>query len=35
MQHRDFALGAVDGVMDQVELDLELLALFDLGAVGL
>ena len=34
VQHRDFALGAVDGVVDQVELDLQLLALFDLGAVG-
>ena len=34
VQHRDFALGAVDGVVDQVELDLELLALLDLGAIG-
>ena len=34
VQRRDFALGAVDGVVDQVELDLELLALFDLGAIG-
>jgi hypothetical protein len=35
VQHRDLALGAIDGVVDQVKLDLELLALFDLGAVGL
>jgi hypothetical protein len=34
MQHRDLALGAVDGIVDQVELDLELFALLDLGAVG-
>jgi len=30
----DLALGAADRVVDQVELDLELLALLDLGAVG-
>jgi len=35
VQHRDLALGAVDGVVDQVELDLEFFALLDLGAVGL
>ena len=34
VQHRDLALGAADRVMDQVELDLELLALLDLGAIG-
>ena len=34
VQHRDFPLGAVDGVVDQVEFDLELLALLDLGAIG-
>ena len=34
VQHRDFALGAGDGVVDQVELDLELFALLDLGAIG-
>ena len=34
VQHGDFALGAADGVVDQVELDLELFALFDLGAIG-
>jgi hypothetical protein len=34
VQHRDFALGAADGVVDQVQLDLELFALLDLGAVG-
>jgi hypothetical protein len=34
VQHRDFALGAADGVVDQVQFDLELLALLDLGAIG-
>ena len=34
VQHRDFALGAGDGIMDEVELDLEFFALLDLGAVG-
>ena len=34
VQDCDFALGAVDGVVNQVELDLELLALLDLGAIG-
>ena len=34
VQHRDFPLGAADGVVDQVEFDLEFLALLDLGAVG-
>jgi hypothetical protein len=34
VQNRDFALGAVDGVVNQVELDLELFALLDLGAIG-
>jgi hypothetical protein len=34
VQHRDFALGAVDGVVNEVEFDLELFALFDLRAVG-
>ena len=34
VQDGDLALGAVDGVVDQVELDLELLALLDLGAIG-
>ena len=35
VQHRDFPLGAVDGVVNQIELDLELFALLDLGAIGL
>ena len=35
VQHRDFPLGAADGVVDQVDFDLELLALLDLGAIGL
>ena len=35
VQHRDFPLGAVDGVVDQIEFDLELLALLDLGPIGL
>ena len=34
VQHRDFPLGAVDGVVNQVELDLEFFALLDLGAIG-
>ena len=34
VQHGDFALGAVDGVVDQIEFDLELLALLDLGPIG-
>ena len=34
VQNRDFPLGAADGVVDQVEFDLELLALLDLGAIG-
>ena len=34
VQHRDFPLGAADRVVNQVELDLELLALLDLGAIG-
>ena len=34
MQRRDFPLGAADGVVDEVELDLELFALLDLGAIG-
>ena len=34
MQHRDFPLGAADGVVNQVEFDLEFLALLDLGPVG-
>ena len=34
VQDRDFALGAVDGVVNEVELDLEFLALLDLGAIG-
>ena len=34
VQHRDFPLGAADGVVNQVEFDLELLALLDLGAIG-
>ena len=34
VQGGDFALGAVDGVVNEVELDLELFALFDLGAIG-
>ena len=34
VQHRDFPLGAADGVVNEVELDLELLALLDLGAIG-
>ena len=35
VQHRDFTLGAVDGIVNQIELDLELFALLDLGAIGL
>ncbi|MGY4257035.1 hypothetical protein ACVI1L_004103 [Bradyrhizobium sp. USDA 4516] len=35
VQHGDLALGAADRVVNQVELDLELLALFDLRTVGL
>jgi len=35
MQHRDFLLGAVDGVVDEIEFDLEFFALLDLGAVSL
>ena len=34
VQHRDFALGAADGVVNEVEFDLEFLALLDLGAIG-
>ena len=34
VQHRDLALGAVDRVVNEIELDLELFALLDLGAVG-
>jgi hypothetical protein len=34
VQHRDFPLGAADGIVNQVDFDLKLLALFDLGAVG-
>ena len=34
VQGCDFALGAVDRVVNQVELDLELRALLDLGAIG-
>ena len=34
MQRCDFALGAIDGVVDEVELDLQLLALLDLRSVG-
>ena len=34
VQNRDFPLGAVDGVVNEVEFDLELLALLDLGAIG-
>src|SRR5260370_23221964 len=35
MQHRDFLLGAIDGVMDEIELHFKLFALLDLGAIGL
>ena len=35
VQHGNLALGAVDRFVDQVELDLELLALFDLRAIGI
>ena len=35
MQCRDLALGAVDGVVDEVELDLQLLALLDLRPVSI
>ena len=35
VQHSDFPLGAVDGVIDQIEFDLEFLALLDLGPIGL
>jgi hypothetical protein len=35
MQNRDFLLGAIDGVVDQIEFGLELFALFDLRAIGL
>src|SRR5665213_377376 len=34
VQNRDFALGAVDGVVDQVKFHLEFLALLDLGPIG-
>jgi hypothetical protein len=34
VQHGDLALGAADRVVNQVELDLELLALLDLGTIG-
>ena len=34
MQRGDFPLGAVDGVVNEVKLDLELRALLDLGAIG-
>ena len=34
VQDRDFPLGAADGIVNQVEFDLELLALLDLGAIG-
>ena len=34
VQHRDFTLGAGDGIVDQVEFDLQFLALLDLRAVG-
>src|SRR6478735_7139337 len=34
VQHRYFPLGAADGVVDQVKLDLEFRALLDLGAIG-
>ncbi len=35
VQHRDLALGAVDGFVDQVELDLQLFALLNLRAIGI
>ena len=35
MQNRDLALGAADGIVNEVELALQLLALLDLGAIGL
>ena len=34
MQDGDLALGAVDGVVNEIELDFQLRALLDLGAVG-
>src|SRR5258707_1047472 len=34
VQNRDFPLGAVDGVVNEIEFDLEFLALLDLGAIG-
>jgi hypothetical protein len=34
VQHRDSPLGAVDGVVNEIEFDLEFLALLDLGAIG-
>ena len=34
MKNRDFLLGAGDGVVDQIELGLQLLALFDLRAIS-
>jgi hypothetical protein len=35
VQNRDFALGAADGIINEIEFDLEFLALLDLGAIGL
>src|ERR1700677_1537337 len=34
VQNRDFALGTADRIIDEIEFDLELLALLDLGAIG-
>src|SRR5258705_12020629 len=34
VQNRDLPLGAVDGVVNEIEFDLEFLALLDLGAIG-
>ena len=34
VQGSDFALGAVDGVVNEIELDFQLRALLDLGAIG-
>jgi hypothetical protein len=34
VQNRDFPLGAADGIVNEVEFDLEFFALFDLGPIG-
>jgi hypothetical protein len=34
VKHGDFLLGAVDGIVNEIEFDLQLLALFDLRALA-